>query len=83
MARPRGLRLHQPALALYCAGRRLSLTEAAEAFGLPLTSLSGLAKGDHRASMTTVRMIEGRVGTEVVEALFPELGGFFIERAAA
>lgn len=77
MARPRGLTLHEPALRLFLASRRLTLTEAAEMFGLSLATLSGLAKRHHRASMTTVRLIEANVGTDVVQALFPELDGIY------
>lgn len=81
MARPKGFRLHQPSLALWCKERRFSLTEAAEELGLGLTTLSGLAKGNHGASITTVRMVEGRVGTEVTHALFPEFEGLFSNAA--
>lgn len=61
--------------------RRYSLTEAAEELGLGLTTLSGLAKGNHGASITTVRMVEGRVGTDITEALFPEFAGLFANAA--
>lgn len=82
MARPRGLLLHKPALQLFLAARRLTMTEAADTFGLPLATLSGLASGHHRASMTTVRGIEAAAGTEVAQALFPELDGRFAAAVA-
>ena len=77
MARPQGLRLHKPALSLYLNARRISLTEAADLFGMALPVLSNLAAGRHRASIATVREIEAAAGTEVASALFPELDGLF------
>jgi hypothetical protein len=82
MARPQGLRLHKPALSLFLSSRRISLTEAADLFGLALPVLSNLAAGRHRASIATVRAIEATAGTEVAQALFPELDGIFTAAAA-
>lgn len=83
MPRPKGLLLHKPALALFLVARRLTLTEAAELFGLPLTTLSGLAQGNHRASIQTVRQIEDTAGADVAAALFPELGGLYVASGVA
>lgn len=83
MARPQGLRLHKPALSLFLNARRLSLTEAADLFGLSLPVLSNLAAGRHRASIATVREIESAAGTEVASALFPELDGLFVATVTA
>lgn len=77
MARPKGLILHKPALTLYMQCHRLSLTETADKFGLNLPTLSGLASGNHGASISTVRQIEERAGTDAAEAIFPELSGRF------
>lgn len=55
---------------------RISLSEAAIAWKVPLTTLSGLGQGDNGASMVTVRKIEGAVGEEDAKAIFPQLAGF-------
>jgi transcriptional regulator with XRE-family HTH domain len=72
MARPRGFRLSRFALGDLLAAKRLTMTEVAQLAGLPLTTVSGLAQGDHRASMKTVRQLAEGVGCEA-ETLFPEL----------
>lgn len=75
MARPRGYTLSRQALEAILTARRLTLTEAAEHCSMPLTTLSGLAQRNHRASLPTVRQIEDGLGIDGA-ALFPELAGF-------
>lgn len=79
MARPKGLRLNRAALTDILAIKVISLTEAASLCGMPLTTLSSLAHGDHRASPRTVRALaEGlNVSAETLfpEMVFPELRG--------
>lgn len=77
MARPKGLRLHKPALDLYRDANALSLTETAAIFGLTLPTLSNLATGVSGASEKTVDQIEGRIGRTATEAIFPERTGRF------
>lgn len=51
------------------------MTEAADRCGISLTTLSGLANGDHNASDRTIRQICDAL--EVSDGtLFPELAGF-------
>lgn len=72
MARPKGYRLNRSALHDIITARRLTLTEAAQLCGMPLTTLSSLAHGDMRASMKTVRTLADGLGCQS-ETLFPEL----------
>jgi transcriptional regulator with XRE-family HTH domain len=72
MARPRGYRLNRAALTDVLALRTISLTEAAQRCGMPLTTLSSLSHGDHRASMRTIRTLADGLGV-APETLFPEL----------
>lgn len=72
MARPRGFRLNQAALTDVLALRKVTLTEAAQRCGIPLTTLSSLVHGGHRASMTTIRTMSEGLGVSA-ETLFPEL----------
>lgn len=72
MARPRGLRLNRAALRDVLELKRLTMTEAAAQSGVALTTLSGLAQGDHRASIRTVDALAQGIGCEA-ETLFPEL----------
>ena len=72
MARPRGLRLNRAALTDLMLAKRRTLSETATECGIPLTTLSGLAHGDHRASMKTVRALSDGLGC-AAETLFPEL----------
>lgn len=59
------------------------MTELASASGIPLTTLSGLAVGDHGASMVTVRKLAQGSGWPG-EVLFPELwASDLLEQAAA
>lgn len=51
------------------------MTEAAARSGLALTTVSGLAKNDHRASIKTVEALASGLGCSA-ETLFPELAGF-------
>lgn len=76
MARPRGFRLNRSALLDILAAKRLSMTEGASLSGIPLTTLSGLAQGDHRASIKTARALADGIGCSI-ETLFPELSGQF------
>lgn len=80
MARPRGFRLNRSALVDLLDAKRLTLTEAAQRCGIPLTTLSSLSHGDHRASMKTVRSLSEGLGCHA-ETLFPELA--FPEMRAA
>ena len=82
MARPRGYLLNRPALLAYLDARRLSLTDAANACDLPLTTLSGLAAGNHRASPRTVRQIEDGLKVDGA-AFFPELAGYSVTERQA
>lgn len=72
MARPRGYRLSRPALDDLLVLKRLTMTEAAAASGIGLTTLSNLATGDRGASMTTVRALSEGLNV-AAETLFPEL----------
>lgn len=72
MARPKGYRLSRPAFDDMLRLARLTMTEAARQAGLPLTTVSGLANGDHRASMKTVRSLSEGLGINA-ETIFPEL----------
>jgi transcriptional regulator with XRE-family HTH domain len=78
MARPKGFLLNRAALEDILRLRGLSMTEAAARSGVALTTLSGLAATDHRASIRTAHQlaqgIECAVGT-----LFPELTTRFAE----
>lgn len=77
MPRPKGLKLHKPALDLYRQANDLRLTETAAVMGLTLPTLSNLAAGVSGASEKTVSQIEDRIGRQATEALFPELTGRF------
>lgn len=77
MARPKGLRLHKPALDLFRRAEELSLTETAAVLGLSLPTLSNLASGLSGASEKAVDAIEARVGPTVADAMFPERTGRF------
>lgn len=81
MARPRGLRLSRYAFDDLLRWQRLSMTEAAQRSGLPLSTLSGLVNGDHRASMKTVRALSEGLGVNA-ETLFPELAFADLREAA-
>lgn len=72
MARPRGYRLSKSALHDVLELRRITMTEAAGRSGLALSTVSGLAQGDHRASIRTVAALAGGLGCRA-ETLFPEL----------
>lgn len=63
------------ALRAVCLLKGISMTEAAAMCGIALTTLSGLAAGDHRASDKTIRSIADGLGV-ADGALFPELAGF-------
>lgn len=52
-----------------------TLTEGAEVCGISLTTLSGLASGDHGASDKIVRQVADGLGVDD-GVLFPELAGF-------
>lgn len=75
MARPKGYRLNRPALEDLLKARGLSMTEFAERNGMPLTTLSSLATGDSRASVTTVRKLVDGLSCQPA-TLFPEYGNF-------
>lgn len=84
MARPKGYLLSRPALEDLLRINGLSMTEAANRSGVALTTLSGLAAGDHRASIETAHKIAQ--GIECTPGtLFPELTTRFavVELAAA
>lgn len=72
MARPKGLRLNRFALDDILTAKRLTMTEAAARSGVALTTLSGLAHGDHRASFRTIEALAQGIGCSA-ETLFPEL----------
>lgn len=72
MARPRGLKLSSKAFADVLRLKRMSMTETSRVSGIPLTTLSGLAGGDHGASMTTVKALAKGLDVDE-ETLFPEL----------
>ena len=72
MPRPTGLRLSRPALTDILRAKRMTMTDAAEAAGIPFKTLSSLACGKGGASMATVRKIEAGLGVHA-ETLFPEL----------
>lgn len=71
--RPRGYRLDRAALNALLTEKRLSMTEGAEACGMPLKTLSALATGESGASIKTVRALEAGLGCDAAR-LFPELG---------
>lgn len=77
MPRPKGLKLHKPALDLYRHAEGLSLTETAAILGLTLPTLSNLSTGTSGASEKTVDQIEARVGRTATDAMFPERTGRF------
>lgn len=72
MARPRGLRMNRAALHDLLTAKHLSMTEAADRCGMPLTTLSSLVHGHHRAGMRTVRQLTEGLACSA-ETLFPEL----------
>ena len=55
--------------------RGWTMTNLAAESGLSLTTISGLAQGDHRASDRTIQAIAGALVCEP-SILFPELAGF-------
>lgn len=81
MPRPRGFRLNASALHDVLLLKRWNLTEAAERSGMSLTTLSGLAKHDHNASIKTCEKLAQGLGCSA-ETLFPELAGFADAREA-
>jgi transcriptional regulator with XRE-family HTH domain len=81
MARPKGLRLNRFALADILTEKRLTMTQAAAHSGVALTTLSGLAQGDHRASLRTVEALASGIGCSA-ETLFPELAFTDLRQAA-
>lgn len=76
MARPKGKRLHAGALRYVLLTKGISMTEAAERCGITLTTLSGLAAGNHRASDKVVRSITDGLGLEDDSLLFPAAAGW-------
>lgn len=54
------------------------MTVAAERTGIALTTLSGLASGDHRASATVVKQLADALECAAA-TLFPEVSGRFVE----
>lgn len=72
MARPKGLRLSRPALEDMLEVRRVSMTDVAAKAGIALTTLSGLAQGDHRAGWGTIDKIASALDCHA-ETLFPEM----------
>lgn len=72
MPRPKGLRLNRFALDDMLTAKRLTMTEAAARSRVALTTLSGLAQGDHGASIKTVEALAVGIGCSA-ETLFPEL----------
>lgn len=82
MARPAGKRLNPHALRDVLALRGWTMTAGAAASGVPLTTLSGLANGDHRAGPRTVKALAEGLGC-APETLFPELAFRDVLKAAS
>lgn len=82
MARPRGYRLNRSALLDILELKRLTMTEAAALSSVALTTLSGLAQGDHRASLRTIEALATGIGV-AAETLFPELAFQELKESAA
>lgn len=74
MGRPKGYRLSAPAFSDLCAAKHITMTEAAAASGLGLTTVSNLVHDVAGASMRTVRALSDGLKCQPA-TLFPELLG--------